>query len=269
MYMLATLRGPPRPKGFRCSAIGKKFTYGYKLQKRGYSKGLKSLIWRCLCDKPRDRPNLTTLHTEIASSLIAISKLPLASRSEMQLEFPEPQPPKEPSKGPLPKEGIDIPAEGVGAAAGATDQGTPAGPAKSAATDKGVRARPEDAATGTRAAPFIIPGSTKVLRNRTFSFSVVPKHLPEGKQEPIWFRACLDSKVNDLKRVIREDAGLNLADETQFLYLRLAGQPVLLMDNVTRMLSLYGVAQGFRLELWTDKEAHDAAEPDEGEFDVL
>lgn len=251
MYMLATLRGPPQPRGFRCSAIGKKFTYGYKLHREKYSKALKSLIWRCLCDKPKDRPDLLTIHKEIASALRAISRFPFAAGSEQQLELPEPQPPKEPPKGPPPDKGIEIPL------------------ADKAIGARSTKPRPKDAATGTRAAPFIVPGRTKVLRKRAFSFCVVPKFLPQGKQEPIWFRAYPDSRVMDLKKVIREDAGLDVADDTQFIYMRIPDQPVLLLENMARMLSLYGVGQDFRLELWTDREAHDAAEPDESEFEVL
>lgn len=100
-------------------------------------------------------------------------------------------------------------------------------------------------------------------------FCVVPKHLPEGKQEQIWFRATADSTLRGLKQVIRDDVGFNLADEEQFIYLRLPGQPVLLLTNMARLLSLYGVGQDMRLELWTDQKAHDDAEPDEAEYDVL
>jgi hypothetical protein len=258
MYMLATLRGPPRPKGFRCSAIGKKFTYGYKLHKERLSKSLKSLIWRCLCDKPKDRPDLITIHREIANALNAIKSRPFIP--QQRLDPPEPQEPKAPPKGPSPENGIEIPIVDKGAEAGRADKG---------GKSKGAKARPKDLAIGTRTSPFIVPGSTKVLRRHAFAFCVVPKHLPEGKQEPIWFQATPDSTVRGLKHVIRVDAGLNLADEKQFIYLRLPNQPVFLMENMSRMLSLYGVGQGIRLELWDDKEAHDAAEPDEPEFDVL
>jgi len=267
--MLATLRGPPRPKGFRCSAIGKKFTYGYKLRKERLSKALTSLIWRCLCDKPKDRPDLMTLHKEIATALNAIKNRPYIP--QQQLDPPEPQQPQQPhvhkgpSKRPPLEKGIEI---------SLVDKGTEAKPADNGANDKvakdkGAKARPKDAATGTRTAPFIVPGSTKVLRRHAFTFCVVPKHLLEGEQEPIWFQAAPDSTVRGLKHVIRSDAGLNLADEKQFIYLRLPNQPVLLMENMARMLLLYGVGQGMRLELWTDKEAHDEAEPEEPEFDVL
>src|SRR6202035_5447820 len=83
MYMLATLRGPPRPKGFRCSAMGKKFTYGYKLHREKLSKALKSLIWRCLCDKPKDRPDLMTLHKEIGTALNAIKSQPYIPQQQL------------------------------------------------------------------------------------------------------------------------------------------------------------------------------------------
>jgi hypothetical protein len=261
MYMLATLRGPPRPKGFRCSAIGKKFTYGYKLHQEKLSKALKSLIWRCLCDKPKDRPDLITLHREIANALNAIKSRPYTP--QQNLDPPEPQAPQEPeapSKGPPPEKRIEIPIK---------DKGTEAIPAYKGGNDNGAKARPKDAATGTRTAPFIVPGGTKVLRRHVFMFCVVPKHVPEGKQEPIWFQATPDSTLRGLKDVIRNDAGLNLADDKQLIYLRLPNQPVLLMENMARMLSLYGVGQGTRLELWDDKDAHNAAEPEEPEFDVL
>jgi hypothetical protein len=261
MYMLATLRGPPRPKGFRCSAIGKKFTYGYKLHREKLSKALKSLIWRCLCDKPKDRPDLMTLHKEIGTALNAIKSQPYIPQQQLDPPEPqEPQEPKEPSKGSPPEKGIEIPLADKGAEARPVDKG---------AKDKGTKARPKDVATGTRTAPFIVSGSTRVLRRHDFTFCVVPKHLPVGKQEPIWFQATPDSTVRGLKHVIRNDAGLNLADDKQFIYLRLPNQPVLLMEKMARMLSLYGVGQGMRLELWTDKEAHDEAEPEEPEFDVL
>jgi hypothetical protein len=228
MYMLATLRGPPRPKGFRASAIGKKFTYGYKLHREKYSKALKALIWRCLCDKPKDRPDLRTLHKEIATALNAIKSR--HTIAEQRLDPPEP---RDPSKGPPP---TTVPA---------------------------------DAATGTRTAPFIVPGGVKVLRKMHFTFSVVPKHLPEGMQEPIWFRATPDSTLKQLKNTIRVDAGLKLTDDKQFIYMRVPGRPTILLDNMARMLSLYGVEQGVRLELWDSRKAHDEAEPDEPEFDVL
>lgn len=77
MYQLATLGGPPAPREIRITdpevELGQRYTflsYGEKLhQMESYSSHLKTLIWRCLAEKPVDRPDLDILHDNIGLAL--------------------------------------------------------------------------------------------------------------------------------------------------------------------------------------------------------
>ncbi len=186
MYQLATLRCPPRPIAFQASAIGGRSTYGPDLEGVAYSNTLKRLIWRCLCERPRDRPQLNMLHKEIATCIIAIKGFPL---SETEIWSP-PEPLGPPQETP--------PAEAV----------RPVTP------------------TGTEAAPFIIegrpPSENPPVISRSFKFFVKLGICVPGHPRAFWFRASENSTLGDLKDNI-PNFGYTIPPDRQLFHLRLHG----------------------------------------------